>query len=195
MKTKIFILSWVSYTDEDDYLYSDVKTFTDEKEARKQYDKDCEYAYEECEWGSQQDTPEDERDEDCKYDVDESRDDNCYTVASSAYNGYKVEVSIVEKEIDVPFACDRRKYGMTLNELRDKIAAFTGDKKREAMRKAKIFASHISLRHVSDVEIIGYGKYSRTENGEVVYYGENRDTLHFRWTDLEGDSDQFSIIE
>lgn len=99
MKQKIFILTWVSYTDEDDYLYSDVKVFTDEKDARMMYDHECGNAYEECEWGSQQGTPEDERDEDCKYDVDEIRDDNCYTVASSAYNGYKVTVKLTEVEI------------------------------------------------------------------------------------------------
>lgn len=96
---KIFILTWVSYTDEDDYLYSDVKVFTDEKGVRKLYEKYCKNAYEECEWGSQWDEPEEKRDEDCKFDVDESRDDNEYTVASSAYNGYKVQVKLTEVEI------------------------------------------------------------------------------------------------
>lgn len=86
------------------------------------------------------------------------------------------------------------KYGMNIQELRDKIVAFTGDKKREAMRKAKIFASHISLRHVSDIRL-SFGKYSRTENGKVVYYGENRDTLHIEWRDLDGVRGSFSIIE
>ena len=33
----------------------------------------------------------------------------------------------------------RHQRGMTLQEIRDRIAVFTGDKKREAMRKAKIF--------------------------------------------------------
>jgi len=44
------------------------------------------------------------------------------------------KVTITEQEIDVPYATDRRKYGMTLKEIRDEIAAFTGDKKGEAMR-------------------------------------------------------------
>ena len=191
MKARIFILSWVSYTDEDDYLYSDIKTFTDEKEAREQFDKDCEYAYEECEWGSQQDEPEDERDEDCKYDVDESRDDNEYIVSSSVYNGYRVQVELAEKEIDVPFACDRRKYGMTLDELRDRISAFTGDKKREAMRKARIFAKHISLRHVSEITRLSYGKRQDEHGNEK----EDPNWLIFRWTDTDGHGDTFSIIE
>lgn len=88
----------------------------------------------------------------------------------------------------------RNKYGMTLQELRDEIAAFTGDKKSEAMRKARIFAHHISLRHVCRVRL-GFGKYSKTVNGETVYYGENRNTLHFFYTFTDGSTDQFSIIE
>lgn len=104
------------------------------------------------------------------------------------------KVTISEQEIEVPFATDRRKYGMTLKEIRDEIAAFTGDKKGEAMRKAKIFAQHISIAHVCRIRL-SFGKYSRTENGEMVYYDENRDTLHIQWTDQDGDSDTFSIIE
>jgi len=104
------------------------------------------------------------------------------------------KVTITEQEIDIPFATDRRKYGMTLKEIRDEIAAFTGDKKGEAMRKAKIFAQNVSIANVCRLRL-SFGKYSRTENGETVYYGENRDTLHIQWTDLDGDQDTFSIIE
>ena len=85
----------------------------------------------------------------------------------------------------------RRKYGMTLNELRDRIAAFTGDKKREAMRKAKIFAKNISLRYVSDITRLSYGKRKDEQGNET----EDPDWLIFRWTDLEGHGDVFSIIE
>jgi hypothetical protein len=103
-------------------------------------------------------------------------------------------VNYLEQEIEVPYATDRTKYGMTLKEIRDEIAAFTGDKKGEAMRKAKIFAHHISISHVCRIRL-SFGQYSKVENGKVVYYGENRNTLHFQWTDLDGDRDQFSIIE
>lgn len=196
MKTTIFILSWCSYTDSDDYLYTDIKTFTDEEEARKQFDDDCHMAYEECEWGSQWDESEENRDEECKYDVDESRAPGIYTVSSEAYDGYKVEVSLEEREIDIPHATDRRKYGMTLKEVRDIIAEFTGDKKSEAMRKAKIFREHCCVPLTCVVSIrLSFGKYSRSENNEIVYYGENRDTLHFEYTDREGYRNQFSIIE
>lgn len=85
----------------------------------------------------------------------------------------------------------RRRRGMTLQEVRDRIAAFTGDKKREAMRKAKIFASHISLRYVSDITRLSYGKRNDEHGNET----EDPNWLIFRWTDLDGDSDTFSIIE
>lgn len=100
------------------------------------------------------------------------------------------KVTITEQEIDVPFATDRRKYGMTLKEIRDEIAAFTGGNKREAMRKAKIFAQHISLRHVSDFRL-SFG-HRTDQHGNRT---EDRDWLQIRWTDLEGYSDTFSIIE
>jgi hypothetical protein len=103
-------------------------------------------------------------------------------------------VNYLEQEIEVPYATDRTKYGMTLKEVRDEIAAFTGDKKGEAMRKAKIFAHHISINHVCRIRL-SFGQYSKVENGKTVYYGENRDTLHFEYTDREGDRHQFSIVE
>lgn len=102
MEATIFILSWCSYTDSDDYLYSNVETFTDETKANKQFHKACRKAYEECEWGSQWDDPEDERDEGCKYEVNERHCPHHYTVSSSAYDGYKVEVRLWKAEIEVP---------------------------------------------------------------------------------------------
>ena len=100
------------------------------------------------------------------------------------------KVTITEQEIEVPYATDRRKYGMTLQEVADKIRDFTGDTRGEAKRKARIFAHHISLRHVSDIRL-SFGKYGHYGN----YYGENRDILMFDWRDLDGDRDTFSIIE
>ena len=100
------------------------------------------------------------------------------------------KVTITEQEIDVPFATDRRKYGMTLKEIRDEIAAFTGDKKGEAMRKAKIFAHHISIANVCRIRL-SFG--NRTdEHGNRT---EDHNWLQIQWTDQDGDSDTFSIIE
>jgi hypothetical protein len=103
-------------------------------------------------------------------------------------NGDKV--TITEQEIDVPFATDRRKYGMTLKEIRDEIAAFTGDKKGEAMRKAKIFAHHISIAHVCRLRL-SFG-HRTDEHGNRT---EDHNWLQIQWTDQDGDSDTFSIIE
>ena len=100
------------------------------------------------------------------------------------------KVTITEQEIDVPFATDRRKYGMTLKEIRDEIAAFTGDKKGEAMRKAKIFAHNISIAHVCRIRL-SFG-HRTDENRRRT---EDHNWLQIRWTDLDGDSDTFSIIE
>lgn len=85
----------------------------------------------------------------------------------------------------------RRKYGMTLKEIRDEIAAFTGDKKGEAMRKAKIFAHHISISHVCRINSLRFGICKHEDGTEY----ENRDWLEIRYTFTDGDRDTFSIIE
>lgn len=106
------------------------------------------------------------------------------------------KVTITEQEIDVPFATDRRKYGMTLKEIRDEIAAFKDCSFTEAIKKAETFRQNccVPLTWVVGIRL-SFGKYSRTENGETVYYGENRDTLHIEYTDREGDRHQFSILD
>ena len=100
------------------------------------------------------------------------------------------KVTIIEQEVDVPHATDRRKYGIGLQEVADEIRAFTGDTRGEAKRKARIFADNISLRHVSDIKALRYGH--RTENGNRT---EDHNWLEIDWRDLDGDSDTFSIIE
>jgi hypothetical protein len=101
-----------------------------------------------------------------------------------------------EQEIEVPYATDRTKYGMTLKEIRDEIAAFKDCSFTEATKKAETFRQNCCVPLTWVVSIrLSFGKYSRTENGETVYYGENRDTLHIEYTDREGDRHQFSIIE
>jgi hypothetical protein len=105
-------------------------------------------------------------------------------------------VTMKEQEIEVPYATDRRKYGMTLKEIRDEIAAFKDCSFTEATKKVETFRLNCCVPLTWIVSIrLSFGKYSRTENGEVVYYGENRDTLHIEYTDREGDRHQFSIIE
>ena len=104
MKQKIYLVTFTSYTNNDDYIHNDVEVHVDEEEARKSFDHWKDYAREECEWGSAFDlTPEErEENEDEPYSIDECCDDGLYIVSSAAYDGYKVEVKMVEKEIDIP---------------------------------------------------------------------------------------------
>ena len=102
-------------------------------------------------------------------------------------------VTISEQEIDVPFATDRRKYGMTLKEIRNEIAAFKDCSLTEATKKAETFRQNCCVPLTWVVRIrLSFGKFSDKHGN---YYGENRDTLHFEYTDREGDRHQFSIIE
>ena len=194
MKATIYMVTMTSYTTSDNNLYNNTWTYDNEEEARQQYISLRDEQSEECRWGADYDN--DDHTDDCEYTFSEREDEdgNTYEASSEAYEGYRVQVKMECQEVEISYATDRRKYGMTLKEIRDEIAAFTGDNKSDAMAKAKIFAHHISIANVCRIRL-SFGKYSRTENGEVVYYGENRDTLHIQWIDQDGDSDTFSIIE
>ena len=52
MKTKIYQVIYTSYTESDNYLYTDVKTYTDEDEARHEYISQRDAASDECRWGA-----------------------------------------------------------------------------------------------------------------------------------------------
>lgn len=101
-----------------------------------------------------------------------------------------MNVELKEQEIEIPYATDRTKYGMSIKEIRDQIADFTGDKKGEAMRKAKIFAHHISVSHVCRLRL-SYGWRDQRNGTKII----DRDWLRIEWTDLDGNRDTFSIIE
>ena len=102
------------------------------------------------------------------------------------------KVTITEQEIDVPFATDRRKYGMTLKEIRDEIAAFKDCSFTEATKKAETFRQNccVPLTWVVGIRL-SFG-HQTDEHGNKT---ENRDTLNFVYYDREGDRHTFSIIE
>ena len=181
MKIKVYEVVSSSYETADNYLHQESYLFDDKNQARTKFES-LRNSIQGDVYG----------DDDCKYDADEDESENRYEASREVGTEFEYQaiVELKEKEIDIPFVTDRRKYGMTLKEVRDEIADFTGDKKREAMRKAKIFATHISLSHVSGFTL-SYG-HQTDEHGNRT---ENRNWLQFRWTDLEGDSDTFSIIE
>ena len=188
------MVTMTSYTASDNNIYNNTWTYDNEEEARQQYISLRDEQSEECRWGADYDN--DDHTDDCEYTFSEREDEdgNTYEASSEAYEGYRVQVKLEKQEVEIAYATDRRKYGMTLKEIRDEIAAFTGDNKSDAMAKAGVFAHHISIANVCRIRL-SFGKYSRTENGKTVYYGENRDTLNFDYRDTDGDWHHFAIIE
>ena len=81
---------------------------------------------------------------------------------------------------------------MTRKQIYNQIAAFTGDWK-SARRKAEIFEHHccVTLAQVAGI-CLSFGKFS-DEHGN--YYGENRDTLNFDYTEADGCRHHFAIID
>ncbi len=105
-------------------------------------------------------------------------------------------------KVDGPYTMDdffndiirkEKNYGMTIQYICDRIAEFTGDKKSEAMRKAKIFRKNccVPLTEIKELHL-SFGKYIDRYGND---YGENRDTLHFYYKDSDGQEHVFSILE
>lgn len=100
-KTTIYILSWTSYCEGDNYFDSDIKTFTDEEEARHEFASYRDQAIEESRWASLWEASESEREGETPYTVNEKETDSHYTVSSQAYGGYHVEVKLIKQEIEI----------------------------------------------------------------------------------------------
>lgn len=102
------------------------------------------------------------------------------------------KVTIIEQEVEVPHATDRRKYGMTLKEIRDEIQAFKDCSYTEATEKAKIFSKNCCVPLTWVIRIrLSFGM-SEHEDGTRT---ENRDTLNFVYYDRDGDRHTFSILD
>ena len=113
MKTKIYLLSWVSFTGSDNYMYSDIQIFTDKNKAVAELMQQKENAYEECKWGSEWES--EDKEDAYEFDVwEKTNSDVCYEVHSEAYDGYDVEIYLREKEIEVtmPNNCIETKAGL-----------------------------------------------------------------------------------
>jgi len=91
----IYLVSFSSYTSEDNYLYNSVQAFSNKEEAEKKFALECELAFKECQWGAQYDGTDEERDQELKYDVDVLDTNDDYTVSSMAYGGYICKVSLI----------------------------------------------------------------------------------------------------
>lgn len=86
----------------------------------------------------------------------------------------------------------RRKCGMTLQEICNRIAQFTGKKKSEAMRKAKIFRKNcaVPLSKVMEIRMC-FGKRTDEDGNRT----EDPDWLEFKYRDTDGHGYVFSIID
>lgn len=105
MTKKIYLVTYASYTESDNYLYNDVKVFTDEEEARHEFISLRDGAYLECQYGASWDEVEtmsdEEREDVYQYTVDSNESETACKYTSDAYEGYAVEVQLVSKEIEI----------------------------------------------------------------------------------------------
>ena len=108
-------------------------------------------------------------------------------------HGHKADGPYTLDEFDRDIRRKEKNYGMTIQYICDRIAEFTGDKKKEAMRKAKMFRANccVPLTEVEGFRL-SFGRYS---DGHGNYYGENRDTLHFYYKDSDGETYAFTIMD
>ena len=99
METKgMFIVCYSVYAECDKNLYTDVKNFRDSDEAMALFKHYCSISRQEAEWGS--DWDEDDKSNSYAYDVEEEQGENEYTVHSEAYDGFHVNVKLMELAVD-----------------------------------------------------------------------------------------------
>ena len=72
MKTKIYIVSFTSFTETDINLHNDAQLFTNEEEARREFISLRDQAIEEARWGSLWDADDEEREGGTEYATDEN---------------------------------------------------------------------------------------------------------------------------
>lgn len=104
MKTRIFIVTWTSYTESDNYLYQTDRVFTDEQEAKAFYEGEMNAALDDVrgEWDEEEgEYPWTEQEDFSDFNADGN---SIYKVSREVgtEDGYQIEVKFETKEIDVP---------------------------------------------------------------------------------------------
>ena len=99
MKAKIYMVTMTSYTTSDNNLYNNTWTYDNEEEARQQYTSLRDEQSKECRWGANYDN--DDHTDDCEYTMSEREDGCTYEASSEAYEGYRVQVKMECREIDI----------------------------------------------------------------------------------------------
>ena len=85
---------------------------------------------------------------------------------------------------------------MTRKQIYQQIAAFLGKDWRKAREFEQVFFDNclIPNRQITSLQLT-FGKWSKVKDGEVIYYGENRDTLHLIYIGKHpSEKYQFSIL-
>lgn len=95
---KIYILTCATFTESDNYLHHEVKTYTESTEAYDAFNRMADESSEELRWGAAYDN--EDHEDDYGYDVDEERMADYYEGSSEAYEGYYVKIDLDEVEVD-----------------------------------------------------------------------------------------------
>lgn len=93
-----------SYTASDNNLYNNTWTYGNEEEARQQYISLRDEQSEECRWGADYDN--NNHTDDCEYTFSEREDGNTYEASSEAYEGYRVQVRLEKRTVEIAPATD-----------------------------------------------------------------------------------------
>lgn len=106
MKATIYMVTMTSYTASDNNLYNNTWTYDNEEEARQQYVSLRDEQSEECRWGADYDN--DDHTDDCEYTFSEREDEdgNTYEASSEAYEGYRVQIRLEKRTIEIAPATD-----------------------------------------------------------------------------------------
>lgn len=105
--TRIFVVTFTSYTQSDNYLYTEQKVFSNPLFAQDYYEDRCADAHSECRLGEVWNGDKDERKNANEYPVSEKytgrmKDLNAtYEVSSEAYCGYQVKVTLSSHEVEL----------------------------------------------------------------------------------------------
>ena len=85
---------------------------------------------------------------------------------------------------------------MTRKKIYSQIAAFLDKDWNRAREYEKVFFENcmIPVSQITDLRL-SYGKFSRMEGGNIIYFGENRNALHFHYVGVNPwDKFHFSIL-
>lgn len=166
----VYVVTIASYTENDNYLHTEQKTFTNKLFAQDYFEEQSDKARRECEWAEYWDADQDDRSEAYQYPVSEKKERDTYRVESEAYCGYHVCIKFEEQEIDVPVYAvtyashAREEYDDTLH-LDEPQVFFS---KSEALNEYEGMKRYAENTAANDYDDTGDGKRYEPETDEDV---------------------------